>query len=264
VVEVKRRGVDLVALRARVRQLERGGGAAPWRALPLGLRELDEALPGGGLPLGGLHEIVPARSEWDDGPAAGFALALLAAVARDAPGFPASDFPLAQDAPGALLWVSRHDDLHAPGCAGLPAERLLRVGARRDEEVYWALEEGLRCPEVVAVLGEVASFERTASRRLQLAAEAAGRPCFLLRRQAVAGGDGAVPSPALTRWRVTAAPSRADLSRGLVGRPCWRVDLLRCRGARPNAFLMEWDDATGALALAASLRDRALRARSLA
>ena len=244
--QAERKAADLDSLRAKVRRLERRASSGPRLAASLGSGAIDEALPGGGLPLAGLHEILPERSEWDDGPATGFAVALLTAVMKVAP--------------GPLLWVSRHDDLHAPGCAGLAARHVLRARARRDEEVFWALEEGLRCRDLVAVLGEVETFERTAARRLQLAAENAGRPCFLLQRRRFAARGGAPHSPALTRWRVASAPGREDLPRGLVGLPRWRVELLRCRGAPPRGFLMEWDDATGALALAAGLRDRALPA----
>ncbi|MEX0758857.1 MAG: hypothetical protein WD100_04695, partial [Tistlia sp.] len=69
----------LLDLRARVRSLERQG-TDPAPRLPLGIAALDEALPGGGLALAGLHEILPQRAEWDDGPAAGFCLTLAARI----------------------------------------------------------------------------------------------------------------------------------------------------------------------------------------
>lgn len=257
------RATRLEQLRARVRTLEQGGAEGPAPRLPLGPAELDAALPGGGLALAGLHEILPQRAEWDDGPATGFCLALAARIL--------------EARPGRLLWVARDGDLHAPAAAaaGIPPGRLLQAAAPGRSEVLWAIEEGLRCPELAAVAGELDALDALAARRLQLAAEAAGRPCLLLHRPRLAGRGERLASPALTRWRVAAAPSDPALPAALVGRPRWRVALQRCRGGRPADFLLEWHDehsswddaplapeapgslAPGSLSLAAGLRDRA-------
>lgn len=232
---------DLNALRESIRRLEQGGAPLSASAfLPLGVEGIDRRLPGGGLRLAGLHELWPAWREWDDGAATGFLLALSARL-------------LAQRQ-GTLLWVSRADDLYAPAAAvaGLSPARLLRARARRQEDLLWALEQGLQCGELVGVVGEVAGIDRIAARRLQLAAESAQRPCFLLQHCSLGEGPTA-GSPAVTRWRIEALPSDPALPRQLVGRPRWRLELLRCRGGQPAAFEVEWDDATGALALAAPL-----------
>ncbi len=266
---------DLAALRARVRELERGGPRASGAAAaPLGAAALDAHLPGGGLALGCLHEIEGGRAEWDDGAATGFCLALLARLLGAAP-----------RAQGPVLWVSRWRDLYAPGLAafGLDPGRLILVraasgaasGAGGGTEVLWAMEEALRCPRLGAVVGEVEALERSAGRRLQLAAEASGVTAFALRRPLRPARRAAAPSAAATRWRVMPAQASARASaqasarasaqasaqvpagRGrFPGRPCWQVELLRCRGAAPGQWHLEWDDATGGFALAASLRDR--------
>jgi len=265
--------------------------------MPLGVPAIDAHLPDGGLKLAGLHEIAGARDEWDDAVAAGFCLALLgrlaAARGRTAGGCPA----------GPILWAARRADLYGPGVAGLmgphqdqpsdPATlqgtggvspgRLILVRARRDAEVLWALEEGLRAPArgalasgaLSAVVGEVGAPDDTAMRRLQLAAETAGRPCFLLRRRLYAGraaapGSTHMSTPALTRWQVGALPSAETRSEtgsagtlaSLPGRPRWRLDLLRCRGAAPGNFIVEWDDAAGDFALAAPVCDRPVAPRT--
>ncbi len=254
---------DLAALRARVRELERGGphasGVAPLGgAAALGLAALDAHLPGGGLALGCLHEIEGGRAEWDDGAATGFCLALLARLLGTAP-----------RAQGPVLWVSRWRDLYAPGLVafGLDPGRLILVraggGAGSGTEVLWAMEEALRCTRLGAVVGEVEALERSAGRRLQLAAEASGVTAFALRRPLRPARRAAAPSAAATRWRVMPAQASAQAShrvsagRGrFLGRPCWQVELLRCRGAAPGQWHLEWDDATGGFALAAALRDR--------
>ena len=236
------------ALRARIRRIERSGGGT-LRALPLGHAALDDHLPGGGLPLGGLHEVAGARAEWDDGAAAAFCLALLGR--------------LAGTIGGPLLWVTRQGDLCGAGLAayGLEPGRIVFARAGGDREALWAMEEGLRCKGLAAVVGEVAELERTAGRRLQLAAEAGGVTAFLLRRRLLAPRRAEPPSAATTRWRVAPGPSAAAPLETLPGAARWRVELLRCRGAAPGDFLLEWDDASGGFALAAALRDRPLAAR---
>jgi protein ImuA len=257
----------LHALRARVRGLERGEGRGRLSVVPLGLPALDGHLPGGGLPLGALHQVEAARAEWDDGAMTGFSLGLIAR--------------LAQAVPGPVLWVARQPDLYGPGllALGFDPGRLILVRAQGDQEVCWALEEGLRCPALAAVVGEVAEPERSAGRRLQLAAEASGITAFLLRRRLHPRRRAEPPSAAMTRWRVGAAPSGVapsgaaaagevplgealqNLPPGLPGSPSlpgpprWRVELLRCRGAAPGSFVVEGDDETGGFALATALRD---------
>ncbi len=256
----------LAALRARVRALERGGPRASGvAAAPLGLAVLDAHLPGGGLALGCLHEIEGGRAEWDDGAASGFCLALLARLLGAAPQAAAG----APQARGPVLWVSRWRDLYAPGLAafGVDPGRLIEVRAGGGTEVLWAMEEALRCPRIAAVVGEVEALERSAGRRLQLAAEAQGVTAFALRRPLRPARLAEAPSAAVTRWRVMPArvsaqvPARASTqasagSGRFLGRPCWQVELLRCRGAAPGQWHLEWDDATGGFALAAALRDR--------
>src|SRR5438477_672162 len=146
----------LAALRERVRTLESGGGVL--RVLPFGLPAVDAALPGGGLALGALHEIMGAGADEEDGAvAAAFAAGLLARLSRRHG--------------GPVLWCLAGDDLYAPGLAahGLTPERLIVARCRDDADILWAMEEGLRCPALAAVLGEVGALAPTAGRRLQLA-----------------------------------------------------------------------------------------------
>ncbi len=256
-------GRNLAGLRARVRAIERGAayGGLRRRVAPLGAAGLDAHLPGGGLPLGGLHEIEGGRAEWDDGAATGFCVALLARLLAAGPERRGDNKP--------VLWVSPWRDLYAPGLRafGLDPGRLIQVRAgagAAGAEVLWAMEEGLRCARLAAVVGELDTLERSAGRRLQLAAEASGVTAFALRRglrpvrPARAGASAAV-----TRWRVEAEamsngpgmPGARDWGRS-PERPRWRVELLRCRGAAPGQWCLEWDDAAGGFAVAAALRDR--------
>ncbi|MFQ6019106.1 MAG: ImuA family protein, partial [Kiloniellaceae bacterium] len=256
-VEAAANRVEIAALRARIHALERGArdaGADRLRILPLGLRALDDHLPGGGLPLSCLHEIEGERREWDDGVATGFCLALLARLCAAPPDSTGG---------GPLLWVARWRDLYPPGliALGLDPGRLILVRAGGEAEVLWAMEEALRCARLAAVVGEVESLPRSAGRRLQLAAETGGVTAFLLRRRLRPARRAEEPSVAATRWRIaparfSARPAAPGAAAGrLPGPPRWQAELLRCRGAAPGRWLLEWDDATGGFALAAALRD---------
>ena len=235
----------LLALRQELRRLERGTAApAP---LALGLPPVDAAL-GGGLALGALHEIAGGG---EDAAADGFAAALLGRLvaARSRP----------------VLWCPAGDDLYAPGlCAlGLDPGRVILARVGRPADRLWAMEEGLRSPALAGVLGELPALGLTDGRRLQLAAEAGGTLGLVLQRGRRRAAEDR-PSAASSRWRIAAVPSPAgpmeprwgeDGPAPLVGRPCWRIELTRCRGGRPGDWLVEWDDETDRFRLAAALRD---------
>jgi protein ImuA len=215
--------------------------------LPFGVAAVDSALPGGGLVRGALHEMGGLGGDEEDGATAAAFLAGI--LARLAP-------------PRPVLWCLAGDDLYGPGLAacGLSPRRLLRVRARDDRTVLEAMEDGLRVPALAAVVGEVGAFPLTASRRLQLAAAASGVTAFALRRWRSgtrAAEERAAPVAAMTRWQVSALPSRPFEGEPGIGRPLWRVELLRCRGGVPAHWILEACDATGHVALAAELADRA-------
>ena len=208
--------------------------------VPLGLAGLDQALSGGGLRRGCLHELHGAPRQ---GAALGFATALLARLMAPA---------------GHAVWIGPKSDLYAPGlmALGLAAERLIVVRARR-RAALWALEEALRSPGLAAALAEVERLDLTASRRLQLAAEANGVTALLLRPplERAAGASAAV-----TRWRISALPGAAAGGRAL-GPPAWRVELFRCRGGRTGVWQVGWreegwHEIADPVSVAADARDR--------
>ncbi len=219
----------LAGLRARIRDLEGvdGGGG---EVLTLGVPPVDAALAGGGLPLGCLHEVLGAA---DDGAASGFVALLMAR--------------LAARAGRSVLWLTQDGDLYAPGLAnyGLTPDRLVVARGRKPADLLWALEEAARSDAVAAVVGEVDSADLTASRRLQLAAEAGGVTAFLLRRR---GSE--MTSSAVTRWRAAALGSPPLSDEPGIGHPCWQLDLLRCRGGRPGRWPVSWRGPAEGLALA--------------
>jgi len=230
---------------ARAADLIRGTEtAAP--AMRTGVAAIDAALPWQGLPPG-LHEVA---SPAGDGAGTGFAALLL------------------RERPGPVLWcrsrraVAESGTPYALGLTafGLSPERLILVEANRPAELLWAMEEGLRARRRASVLGEGVTPDLTASRRLQLAAEAGEGVALLLPAASSDPAAAATSSlAAMTRWRAVSAPSLPDA--GGPGRPRWQLDLWRCRGGgRPQSWMVEWDDAALSLDLAPILADRPLAA----
>lgn len=250
--------IDLEALRARIRRLEShrlaAGSDDGSGVFSLGEPNIDKALPWGGLPRAALHEILANGK----GAASGFCAGLLGLLSGD---------------DGMVLWCRRGRGLYGPGLAlfGLSPERLILVRTRKQTDVLWVLEEGLRSPGLAAVLGEVDAIGMTAARRLQLAAERSGVTVLLLRP-----AFGKIePSPAVTRWRIAPAPSLVVANHQGVGPVRWRVDLLKCRSGTPGAarlrntpfgdsrsWLVEWRNGKTAsgFAVAADLCDRPVEA----
>ena len=174
-----------------------------------------------------------------DGEAAnGFVGALLARIAG---------------AHGAALWCGRANHPYMPGLAAFGADpnRLIFARTSTDIETLWAMEEGLRCPALTVVVGALTSLNLTEGRRLQLAAERHGVTAVVLHRTYRAQESNPAPGAAATRWNISPLPGAS----GDLHRTRWRVERLRCRGAMPGEFTMEWSHATGDLAVAAKACD---------
>ena len=221
-------------LKGRIARLEQGAPVlarepAETRRVRLDLPSLDGHLPWGGLPRAGLHELAGEGADREQAAAAaGFAALWLARL----------------QALGPVLWIARATsraaiDLYAHGLRQLrlDPDRLIVVAVRKDDEALWAMEEGLKSKCLGAVLGEVGRLDLTASRRLQLAAEGSGVTAFVLRRWRLmqqAKREAAQPIAALTRWRIAALPAQGETR--------WKVELARCRGGRPNTWILETAD----------------------
>ena len=222
---------------------QRAAQACADHGVTLGVPEIDAVLPGGGLLTGALHEIEAGptssgRVAPHDGPALGFTAHMLGRFGAGTILWcrpPAESFDALPYAPALSRWFD-------------PA-RLLMVTARREEDLFWAMEEGLRAPGIAAVVGETVAADSTAGRRLSLAAEKNGVPALLLR---------AHPAPpqsvCTTRWRVSSAPSRAGTGIERMGEARWQVELRRNRFGLPSveempSWLLEWNDEAHRLAV---------------
>lgn len=235
------RAQRLDVLRAEVRAIESAGRGTARECLPFGVEAIDSRLAGGGLVVPALHEIAGTGPDLGDDAAATLFIAGIAARL-----------------PGTVLWALRRRDLFAPGLAlaGLGPNRVIYAECGSDEDVLAVMEEGLRHGGLAAVVGEASRVAMASTRRLQLAAEEGGTMALMLKRWRRGGEDPlAVPSSAMTRWRIGSVPSGA-LPVECVGRPRWRIDLARQRGGESFTLIMEGTDAKGRLALPARSGDR--------
>ena len=140
---------------------------------------------------------------------------------------------------GPLLWVQDRMAILEAGRvhpAGLGARDLIHVTARDAREALWAMEEGLRCASLSAVIGEIwgdpGVIDFTATRRLAVAAERRQVPCWLVRLHGSANLSGA-----RLRWRCASAPSLANgLDARAPGGPAWDAELFRARGFAPGRW----------------------------
>lgn len=249
----------LKKLKAHIRRLEGFGDTlaeANKQVLPFGIDEIDDHLPGGGLIKGALHEVFAA----DAGIATAFCALLAGRLVKDSE-------------KASILWCERPWTLDAGALYGpallqfgIDPMRLILVRTRRDSDALWAMEEGLRCSQIAAVVGELGDISLTASRRLQLAAEETGVTAMLLRSKE----NTPAPSAATTRWRLDAVTHEKECrqtndnkdlswmpptSSGL-GAARWRAEMFRCRGGGAFNWTMEWNDETGDLSVATNIRNR--------
>jgi protein ImuA len=257
------RSPSIAALRAQIEAIEHTGRPVDGSVLPFGIAEVDGRLAGGGLATG-LHEAASSGPSPNDDSAATLFVAALAAR-----------FSRLDERRSQVLWALTARDLFAPALAqaGLTPDRILYAECRNDEEALAVMEEGIRHGSLAAVVGEVGRASMTATRRLQLAAEEGGTAALLRRRWKKSQVDPlAVPSAALTRWRIgcrsaSALPFAAIGPFEGLGRPCWEVALVRQRGGPPHDWILEAPDAEARLALSARSGDRpdqAGRATSIA
>jgi hypothetical protein len=193
----------------------RGNVAAFTRAVvPTGFHELDRALPGGGWPLGAVTEIFV---EGYGSGELGLLMPALAALTKESPATPKK----------WVAWVAPPFVPYAPALQqhGVNIDRLLMIHPTAgNKSRLWAIEQAVRSGSSVGVLAWIAAahagrdVEDVILRRLQLAAEDQGSWVVLFRPASAR----LARSPAALRIRVSQAPATT------------RVEILKCRGGRPN------------------------------
>jgi protein ImuA len=210
----------LAGLRREISSLQGYRPASLQASDALGLGPICEAFPNGVFPQAALHEFLCANME-EGAASAAFISGLLAKLMQGN---------------GVALWIGTSRTLYPPALKafGIRPEAIIFLDLKKEKEVCWALEEALKCGALSAVVGELKELSFTESRRIQLAIESSGVPCFVLRRNARAG-----TTTAVTRWQVRPAASSAGDMPG-IGHPRWQVQLLRVRNGRAGSWNIEW------------------------
>lgn len=173
---------------------------APARIVPCGIPELEQQLPGKGWPPGCITEVISQGAGIGE---VSLLLPALAGLSRQAE---------------TVVWVAPPCIPYPPALrqAGVELGQMLWVDARNEADALWAAEQSLRSGTCGAVLVWLTVADHTALRRLQLAAEAGGALCFVLRDRSRA----AATSPAAVRVAVESDGRRRQLR------------LLKCRGSQ--------------------------------
>ena len=173
--------------------------------LSTGHAGLDEALPGGGWPLGAITELVNDTTGCGE---LSLLLPLLARLSRENHWISMIDPP----------WIPYPPALHGHGLA---LEKLLLIRTQNRGESLWACEQVVRGISGGAMLAwpDTPSFSEL--RRLQLAAERTQKTVFLFQDSKAASTS----SPAALRLQLTA--DDGDLL----------IRILKCRGQRPAASI---------------------------
>jgi protein ImuA len=200
------------ALDEQIRQFELARRPGGRRIFSSGYAALDRALPHQGLSRGSLVEWLAA--EHGSG-----ATTLALAAARQACG-----------QSHAFVVVDGGRCFYPPAAVGLgiDSERLVLVRPDNQEDLWWAIDQSLRCEGVGAVLCWPQKLDDHTFRRWQLAAEASGAVGLLVRPEQARRE----PSWAELRLLVTPRPA-AGTHLGMARRVTVRI--VRSRGGAMNA-----------------------------
>lgn len=144
-------------------------------------------------------------------------------------------------------WFVEHGRPYGPG---LPDIAFVLTPTATPAETLWVLEQGLRSGAVSLAVGAVDGAALAQTRRLGFAAVQGEAVGMLMPRTL----DGL--SSASRRWRITTAASVIDPDDPRAPGPARLVaELVRGRGERPGAWMLEQDDETHRLHLADRLAD---------
>jgi protein ImuA len=264
-------------LREEIRQVETAGRAALYdqHVISGGVAALDQLLPEGGYAPGSLVEwlapvagcgaellgLLLARSAAAGSAVLGTAAGSLApahgaasgathgATRRESTARSSGERDSKAREPGVIVIADPRRDFYAPAAVrlGLRPDQLILLQHPREEELYWAIEQALRCPAIAAVYAAAdlssttrqsflgSNLDQRWLRRFQLAAEQGGGLGIFIRPVRVAGR----PTWADLQWRVaidptslhshesTTCPAKMRLHEAHVP---LQVELLRCRG----------------------------------
>src|SRR5271154_7145426 len=283
----------LLTLRERVRRIERRG-ATGHGGVTFRVAAIDRTLPGGGLARGSVHELLGMGGDEEDGAlTAAFAASILGRLERDGivlwclprpdlygPGLavfgldPARLVLVRAWRDAEILWAIE-EGLRATGVAAVVGEvgafpavasRRLQLAAERSGVTAFVLRrwrDGARAARERNLPNAAATRWRIAALPSQPVPMPS--PVFVIRHPRESGDPEATGASlkalgsrfphGTSPWAEGARDDDSETEPG-IGRPRWRIELLRCRGGAPACWEVEVADATGSLSLVAALADR--------
>ena len=184
-------------------------------SLPLGIQEIDESLPHGGLPFGHTHEWCAVDSDGNNYPP----LTVIAAMLGRA-----YDNPLNRERYvlwlGEKLWPTPYLLSQCGGEILIEQSRFISL-SKKDARA-WALVQSLSSSAVLAVVGAVQDIPLSYSKKLAYAAARGGTlGIFVKDREGISK-----PSASLTKWLIT---SQINSPQEEVS--SWRLSLLHHKGS---------------------------------
>lgn len=219
-----------------------------------GIPEIDGMLPWVGLKTSGLHEIKPAHYR-DMAATRAFVFGLITRRMH------IRRVHKHKQASSPVFWclsdisIREFGTPYGPGLMqfGLHPETFVMAQSSNKRNLLWTMEEGLKAGTPTAVLGEIDAVTFMEARRLALASETHKIPCLIISNQNTAGA-----SAALTRWRVSSAPSASHSFNSYApGAPRWHITLERTRhGPSGLSWTVEWSHEASCFRLVTSLANR--------
>ncbi len=249
------------SLRRQIRHLETALRCDAGGVSSTGCQALDRLLPEGGLATGTITEWLA--------PHAGSGAEMLSLVAAREASCTAAR--TTGQTNGALVIADSGRHFYPPAAAawGIDLDNTIVLRSQNRQELYWAVDQSLRCPAVATVWGWLDHVDARWQRRFQLSAEESGARGMFIRPAHVRGQ----PSWCDVQWGIIATvrgqetraqrghatvrgqETRAQRGRTQRGReiePSFarrvHLQLLRCRGGTPGGQVtIEIDFTTGGL-----------------
>lgn len=209
-------------LQKEVLSLQQGKSLHCGQRYSSGLEVIEMVFPNRTFPLGAVHEFISHTQE----------------CATATNGFISGVLSHLMQKGGVCLWVGTKRTIFPPSLVtfGVVPERIIFIDVAKPKEVLWAIEEGLKCEAIMAVIGELQELSFTESRRLQLAVEESRVTGFIHRNKPRSENTVAC----VTRWKISSVRSNTELGMPGMGSPMWNVQLVKVRNGKPGTWQMEW------------------------
>lgn len=191
-------------------------------AVNIGCPGMEQAFPNKVFPIGCTHELI-TKNFSDLACTNGFIAALLGKLLSGS---------------GVCLWISTARTVFPPALAGFAVkpEQVIFIDLKKERDVLYATEEALKCNKLVAVVADMSQVSFKESRRFQLAAEQSRVTGFIVRHHPRVTNTIA----SVSRWQISALPSRTAAELPGVGFPRWKVELQKIRNGIPSSWIIEW------------------------